>query len=249
MSYIIYDLIILAVLIVFALWGRRKGLVLSLCSLVATLVAFVGALLLANLAAPAVANALEPRIATVIESRLEESAKENGYTGAVIQGEISLDGVLDALDKLEDLGLPESITGAIRDAAEKGAERLTGAIQGATEQSIREVLTDVARSIAAEIAKAVAFVVVFLVGFVLILVVWGILSHTLDLVTKLPILNTLNKAGGLVIGALRGAIFLFVCAWVIRHLGSSLISAEAVEKTYLMRFFMTVNPLELLAKV
>ena len=232
----IYDIIIVIVLAALALWGMRRGLILSLCSLVAMLVAFVGALLLANLVAPAVAGALEPRFASSIEAHLEESIKHTEYVGtdggvAETPDEVALPGVLEAL---KELGVPEGILNSIREAAEQGTQT---------------ILTDAASYAAAAVAKTIAFAVVFLVGFVLILILWTILSHTLDLVAKLPGLHTLNKAGGLVIGALRGVIILFVCAWLIKRLWSGAFDPETVENTCLLRFFMTVNPLEALANL
>ena len=232
----IYDIIILIVLAALALWGMRRGLILSLCSLVAVLVAFVGALLLADLVAPAVAGALEPRFASALETRLEESIRHTEYVGtdggvAETPDQVSLGGVLSAL---EELGVPTGILDSIRESVEQGTET---------------IVTSAAGYAAAAVAKTIAFAVIFLVGFVLILILWTILSHTLDLVAKLPGLHTLNKAGGLVIGALRGVIILFVCAWLVKRLWSGAFDSETVENTYLLRFFMTVNPLELLAKV
>ena len=41
--YFIFDIVILIVLAVFALLGAKRGLLLSLCGLLAVLVAFIGA--------------------------------------------------------------------------------------------------------------------------------------------------------------------------------------------------------------
>ena len=52
MAYLVFDIAILAILVLFAWRGASRGFVLSLCGLLAVIVAFVGASFLANLLAP-----------------------------------------------------------------------------------------------------------------------------------------------------------------------------------------------------
>ena len=59
MAYLIADGLILAVLLLFALVGAHRGFILSLCGLLAVLVAFVGASFAARTLSPMVADALE----------------------------------------------------------------------------------------------------------------------------------------------------------------------------------------------
>jgi len=59
------------------------------------------------------------------------------------------------------------------------------------------------------IVNAVSFVLVFLIVFV---VLWY-LCHTLDIISKLPILNGLNKTAGILVGVLRG--FITIWMWCI----------------------------------
>ena len=57
-AFLLFDLIVLAVLVIFTLRGAWRGLVLSLCSLLAVVVAFAGASFLARTVSPMVAQAL-----------------------------------------------------------------------------------------------------------------------------------------------------------------------------------------------
>jgi len=59
------------------------------------------------------------------------------------------------------------------------------------------------------IVNAVSFVLVFLIVFV---VLWY-LCYTLDIISKLPILNGLNKTAGILVGVLRG--FITIWMWCI----------------------------------
>lgn len=80
-AFLLFDLIVLAVLVIFTLRGAWRGLVLSLCSLLAVVVAFAGASFLARTVSPMVAQALEPRFAAAIETRLEDALEQRVAEG------------------------------------------------------------------------------------------------------------------------------------------------------------------------
>ena len=101
-TYLIFDLIVLAVLILFAALGAHRGLILSLCGLIAVVVAVLGASFAARALSPLVADALEPRFAAAIEEQLNESLREQAQAGAdaLTPEEVPLSGVLDALREM-----------------------------------------------------------------------------------------------------------------------------------------------------
>lgn len=222
---LLFDLAIVAILAIFALVGASRGLLLSLCGLVAMLVAFIGAGFVADLLAPRVSAYLEPKFAAVIEERLEEQLSALPAPDSV-QGGAS---AADLIQVLKDMGFYQSAVDAIDKAVERG---MTDAVAAA------------AAAAAASIAGTVAYMLLFVISFVVILVLWTILSHALNLVTKLPGLHALNKTGGALLGLLKGCAILFLCAWVLRYLGS-VIPEETVQKTRLLHFFMTTNPVAL----
>ena len=231
MSYLVFDIAIVVILILFAWRGASRGFVLSLCGLLAVVVAFVGASFLASLLAPKVGAALEPRFAQAIEERLEEQFQQSvpeGDTAGLTEGENYP--MQDVLSVLRDMGLYEDLVNTIDQAVQDG---MTAAAANA------------AAAVAAAIAQSVAYTVIFTAAFVLILIAWTIFSHAVDLVAKLPGLNFLNKTGGAVMGLVKGVIILFLAAWLIQYSGK-LIPEETVQQTHLLRFFMTTNPLALL---
>jgi len=73
MTVILFDLVVLAILAGFTIRGGVRGFVLSLCSLLAVVVAFLGAGAAARALSPMAAEFLEPKFAAVIEERLEEA--------------------------------------------------------------------------------------------------------------------------------------------------------------------------------
>lgn len=235
MDYLILDLIIAGVLVGFAIHGAWRGLVLSLCGLLAVVVAFVGAGFAAKSLAPAVAGTLEPRFAAAIEARLEEAipdAVDPPAPGAPPSGtpeEAALGSVLDVLD---DMGLYDALISAVSDAVTRGMTAASAAASAA---------------VAAALAQSVSYLAVFLIAFILILLIWNLISRALDLVARLPGLHALNKTGGAILGLLKACILLFVAAWLIQYLGC-LIPEETVMKTHLLKFFMRTNPFELISR-
>ena len=227
-AFLLFDLIVLAVLVIFTLRGAWRGLVLSLCSLLAVVVAFAGASFLARTVSPMVAQALEPRFAAAIETRLEDALEQRvaeGEQAVLTTEDVPLEGVLDIL---RDMGLYQNLIGAVDRAVEQG-------------------VAEIAASAAAGGGGAVvAYLVLFLAGFLLLLAAWTLVSRALDLVARLPGLHFLNKTLGGLFGLIQGCILLFVAAWLIQFSGH-LIPEETVEQTRLLRFFMDTNPFALLS--
>lgn len=230
MPYILFDLVILAVIALFLWRGASKGFVLSLCGLLAVIVAFVGSSFLASSLSPKVGAALEPRFAQAIEEKLEEQIAQSGADASGSAEDIPLQ---DVLNVLKDMGLYQDLVNSVNQAVESG---------------MMDVAASAAAKVAAAISQSVAYLVLFLVSFVLIMVAWTLLAHGLDLVTRLPGLHLLNKTGGALIGLVKACLLLFLAAWVIRFSGN-LIPEEAVAQTHLLKFFLTTNPMSLLTGI
>ena len=189
MAYLIADGLILAVLLLFALVGAHRGFILSLCGLLAVLVAFVGASFAARTLSPMVADALEPKFASAIEEQLNASIQqqvaEEG-SAALSPDDVPLDGVLNAL---REMGFYETLINTVDKAVENG------------------------------MTSAAAYLILFLLGFALILIAWKLISHALDLVARLPGLHFLNKTCGALFGLVQACVLLFVAAWLLQFFG------------------------------
>lgn len=231
MVYLIFDVIILILLLLFAIHGARKGLIVSLFSLVSLLVAFVGAVLISNFFAPKAAQWLEPAVAPTIENAIY-SALPDDLENMEISAE-DPEALFDSLD------LPFGLNDILADFFEENPPTLNAA------SFIDDLVTD----LTAAITRVIAYIMLFLISFIVILLIWKLLGRTLDLVSRLPGLNLINKLGGFILGALRCTILLFVLAWIFRTVFVNTLSPELIEQTYLIRFFMTVNPLDYLAKL
>ena len=250
MNYLIFDLIIAAVLIAFALWGRHRGLILSIFSLVALLVAIFGGLFVSKQLTPVVTEwtlpAVEKHVIPMIQSVLPEDAEDAIQTSSSEEKNqffenLSPETVQDYLDNYG-IELPAPVHDFLMQMDE---EDLFDLVDSSTVEELATTFTG-------KVISAVLRVVLFLLCFVLILILWNVLARALDLVSRLPGLNAMNKLGGFLFGLLRGALFLFVAAWLLKCYPSALnalVSPETVEQTYLLEFFLTVKPMELLASL
>ncbi len=220
---ILIDILIVAALVFFAWRGERKGFILTLCSLVAVIVAFIGATLITDAAAPKVAEYLQPRLEQSIRESLEEKAQEVSAQDSLL--------VTDVLAMLKDKG-------GVYEWAADGLEELL-------KSSLTDSLTQQAAAAAAGVAGQLARSVLFPVVFFLLLIAWAFVSHALDLVTKLPVVNSLNHGLGGVLGLVKGLVVVYVVVWVLCG-PAGIISPQMVEETHLLRLLDQYSPLELL---
>lgn len=227
MTYFIYDAAVLAVLLLFVWLGYRKGLVLTLCSLLAVFVAFIGASILSNALAEPVAKAIEPVVASSIHdtvtSYYQRSPAENTST--------------EEDDWLAQLPIDELLEPLKESKAFQG---FADAFQEAVDDGVADAAAHAAQALAHFMAVQIARTVIFAVAFFAVLIAWSILSHTLDLVARLPVLYTANRWGGGAVGLVKGTLVVFIAVWLLRD---SYIPPAAVEQTYLLKFFCTVSPL------
>lgn len=220
MVFLIYDVLIVAVLAFFAVLGWRRGLLLSLCGLAVAIVAFLGAGVLADTLDDPVANAIQPSLASAIQESIG-SHMESKPEGAAA----------DPIDALRDMGgLYEWAADALAETRETMDSVVLGTIQG------------VARSAAQAIAVQIAHAILFVVAFVALFILLTVLLHVLDLVAKLPGLNFCNGLGGGVIGLIKGGIIVLVAVTALMA-SSFRPDPQTLESSYILRFFVTYNPI------
>lgn len=228
MNYIIYDLIIAAVLLFFVWLGYKKGLVLTLCSLLAVFVALIGASFLSDVLAEPVAKAIEPVVAGSIHDTVTSYYQRAPEVGATSQ---------DEADWLAQLPIDELLEPLKESKAFQG---FADAFQKAVNDKATEIVTHAAQELAHFVAVQIARMVIFAVAFLAILIAWWFLSHALDLVAKLPVLSTVNAWGGGAVGLVKGALIVFIAVWLLRD---SYIPPAAIGGSWLLKFFASVNPL------
>lgn len=221
MTYLVYDAVIILALLFFLWQGHKKGFVLTLCGFLAIFVAFIGASLVSNTLAEPVSQTLQPAIEQqlqiiFLEQLPEVTSSPSGSQDSPLPVELPLQ---KALDVLKDSTLYKGFANAFQQAVDSGMVAAT---------------TNAARIIANYIAIQIAQLVLFLISFVLILILWFFLSHALDLAFRLPVLSTLNRWSGALLGLLKGALLVFIACWLLKD---NYISQETLENSYLLPYF------------
>lgn len=246
-SYLVFDLVILAFILLLVWRGAKRGLILTLCSLLAVVIAFLGADAVSTVVSPLVAERITPVIESALTARVDESLPSFDF-GADDLGDANGDAAnTDAADSnvpdSADVSVTEDTLALLGDSMTARLIQLVSDELGLFADNARLTLTEFLSSISVSIALRIASAAVFLVCFVVILLVWAIIAHALDLVARLPGLHFLNKTGGAIFGGLKAVVVLFVLAWVFRNFWH-VIPEDAAKSAPILRFFMNTDPLE-----
>ena len=243
MPDIIFDIIILAVLLLTAVQGYRRGFILTLCGFLAVFVAFLGGAFLSDQLCQPVGQLIQPAIENSILQVLDlqpadASATADGAPPPNLPGVPQED-----TPPLQDLIPLEQVLNALRES--EYFRGFADSIQQAMEDGIVQATGSAVRAISVYLAREVARLILFLVCFILVLAAWTLLSHTLDLAFRLPVLSTLNAWSGLAVGLIKGGLLVFIATWFLK---GGLLSQETIQNTILLKFFCENSPLSLLSQ-
>lgn len=193
------DILLLLIFIICVLSGYRKGLILSLCTLLMLALSCLGAAAVQQVLAPRAAEWMEPKVTAYVadvirdgvENSTENAMEQTGEVGLTIGGQQVTLGDLAGILSGFGLDVQESVQGAAQDMAEP-------------------LVQSVAKGISQSIVESVAGIVVFLAAFLVIYLLLHGVSLVVNLVDRLPVVHTLNHAGGAVIGGVSCALVLTV---------------------------------------
>ena len=122
MAYLVYDLIIAALLLLFLWRGYKKGFVMTLCGFLAVFVAFIGASLVSNALAEPMTQTIRPLVEESIYQLLEEQQVEVNVSSLLnsgMMGEIQIP-LEEALTALKESSVYKGFADAIQEAVESG---------------------------------------------------------------------------------------------------------------------------------
>jgi hypothetical protein len=226
-----------------ALIGRKVGLirmVFSLCSMVVALLLTIIMNPLVNSWMVKNGNFYES-VANKIEVILEgkEAGDEN-----IERGEDSkvVDKIKEQMDSekitkkeeasyIEKLQLPKSLKKSLQE---------NNTISTYKSMAIDNFKQYISRYLAGVVVKALSFVVTFII----ILVILWILSFSLNLISKLPILNQINKTTGAFAGLLHGLILVWIFFLVMTVFGGTIFGQNIlgmIESSKMLSFIYNNN--------
>ena len=212
MSPIFIDIAIIVLLILFAWFGAKKGLILTVFSFLAIFVAFYGAQEISGRFADPIADIIKPSIQLKIDGILEGETPEGAEsilhpeTDDTAEGESTEEPVI-----TRDFSLRQILTLIEEHGLYTGFQSyLDEAIRNNTLRVTSTAVSAMTTYLAALIARALLFGL----SFVMILLVWFLASRALDLAFKLPILSAVNTVGGAILGLVKGVIVVLVLVWL-----------------------------------
>lgn len=224
---VILDLLALGILGLCVWNGYRKGFIMSL----AGVVILVAALALGGYAAENYSDQLsgyiEPYIGWLSTDAADTTLAKAG-AGTDEQDETKVFGAI--TDTFEALGISS-------EAADGLAQKV--------DALIREKELSVKSGIARVFTQTLTYILVFLAVFAVAALVLTVFANIISAAFGLPVLNAINKIGGITLGAVYGFVLLFAMTWLLRFTGV-LISQELLEKTWFVRVFMYINPIRYL---
>ena len=249
--------IAIGLFLLLCLWGGyRKGFVLTLCGFLALFVALIGAFLCAKFLAPPVADIFTPALESAIQQALDESADAISVDILKEYPELIAEGLLpegfelpEGLDLPEGFELPEGLKLSNLPIQTIPLDEITAyfgdlpVIQGlissfrdAVEAGTIDATAHIAGALASFIALQVARIVIFILAFLLLQTAWFILSHTLNLAFKLPVLSTANALSGAALGLVKGLLIVCILIWLTKDV---LLTFEAGSSSVLLPFFLS----------
>lgn len=218
------DGIILAVFLLCAWMGWRRGLFRTLAELAVVAAALFLASQFANAAAPVIVDrALRPAAHAAIEESVAELIEENSPTSSPRD---ELERILEAIPN--------------RFVREKAGE-LLGTLDLSQETALaagREALADLGVRVVDTVLDTVVLrsvhAAVCSIAFLVLLAALRLAIRAMDTLLKLPVpfVRELNQAGGLLLGALKGAVLVCLGVWLLSRIGLVL-TPEVLEETRL----------------
>lgn len=197
-------IIVLAILIVNALIGMKAGLIKTVFSLFSIIIAVV----LTIWVSPYINNFMKntDKIHDGISSQVVKMLPFSEKEGVEENQN----------DLIEELSLPQSIKDSL--------------IKNNTAEVYKEMAIDnfqeyVSNYLTGVIINAMAFIITFVVVMIFLWIIFA----ALDLISKLPLLNQINKTAGLVAGLVHGLVIVWIFFIFITVFGSTELGQKALE--------------------
>ena len=227
----VIDLVLLAIIIISIWSGYKKGLIMGIAALLAAIISLYGASLVSQAYSYEVVPVLRPFVSGYIQNRMENEVLEDlGIDDTSLSVEDVLSG--DPSLRHDFCAACYASTGIYADAADQMATEAEeyAAANGATiQESVVEVFC-----IRAAYVAGVALV------FIVLLIALTALGNIPNLSFKIPNMDTLNDAGGAVMGLVNGMVYCILLCWALRFLGL-VIGRDTLENTILAKFFISID--------
>lgn len=211
--------IIVAIIILgYAFKGYKDGLILTVCSFVTIFIAV------------AVTQIVTPQISAFVRSNESlVNSISNSVNGVIFSGEKEKEE-----NDSEDEGVNEDYTKndeALIDQLSVPKLMKEQLIKNNSQENYEELgVTTLQDYISLYIAYSIINCVTYVVVFLVIIALLKFIAHVLNVVSKLPVINTLNKLGGFAIGLAEGVVVTWIVFIVFVVIANTALGAAIYEQ-------------------
>ena len=189
-------IVVAAILLGYAFNGRRRGFIRTVFALFSTIIALM----------------LTIWISPVISKEVQQNDKVMGYMTEKVESIINFTDlgkkVSDQVNFIDKLPLPSALKHTLVE------NNTTDVYKAMAVDSFEEYISN---SIARIIINAASFIVIMLI----ITIALALLCEALNIISKLPIINGLNKTAGIMAGLIQGIVVIWIGCIFLTMLGSS----------------------------
>jgi len=229
--YVLYDAIALIILLMSISKTARIGFAQTITALVGRIAAFFGAMFIGKSVSKLI---YELFLGRHVESFLEESIAGSTEISDIVSS------LQDAVDTLPDFmanfyGLDSHID-----------------LEGALDTSIADVVSLLEEQLVEPAVTGFIHIVLFLISFAVLCFLANRFAQAVGLVFKLPIIKTVDRFFGGLLGILQGGINLYLIALVVRFIlyfisdPPALLSEAVIDETFLWSRIYYFNPFDFL---
>ncbi|MBQ1523974.1 MAG: CvpA family protein [Firmicutes bacterium] len=226
----IADVAIAAMLIISVLVGYSRGLLRSIIYTVKNIIAIFGAAYVSKLFEPQVSELLLPifkrKMVNVVLDKMPKTLE------SLQLPELHLD--------FSGMGLDLTTVNNYLDAVRSSANR---SLMATTSELYGQMAARVEDAASGMLSTAVRGLLC-IVAFFVILIFFAILLGIIDNLVELPVISTLNHAGGMILGLLQGVLIIYLILYVLKLTNLDIIDNFA-DSTILFNWFYNHSPLEL----
>ena len=214
----IIDLCAVGIIVLFTVRGYKRGLIKTVAGLLALVLAFYGAGFVAKQFTPAVSASYTQQ-----------------YIRKIVTNEVGQQ-IGQAVPDEQAPGVEEEQ--AEPQEAPQSKSWMPQAISKVVDDAVAEFKQTGQLAVDAGIAKAsdtITYAALFVLAFIALLIILKLVIWALDLAAKMPVVKTVNKFGGVIIGLVIGYIIVLLAAYILLNF-TGVINHEQVSQTVLMRF-------------
>ncbi len=217
---LLIDIILLAVIVISALSGRHRGLIKTLSWIITLFLAFTLSGFLANKTTPLLAKQfIYPKIEEVITVRTED------FTTVEIPTKRQ-----DLKDLLSDVDIPEKYIDSVLSHLPEKFSDVT---------DTRETSKKAFEAAVTDLSELIIHPILCIIYFILLCIIISFLLKFINILSKIPGINSVNKFLGFVFGLLLGLIIVSIIVRIL-HSFNYILTNELIGKTRLLKQLFAV---------